>query len=81
MSTTVDIPDAVVQSFKKFKLSREVNRMFISSPFITYWLHVVKVNKEDLIVEEEAIIENVEDMEEFAEEELPEGEPRFLAYS
>jgi len=68
--TTVDIPDVVVQSFKKFKTNRKFNRAFI-----------MKVNKEALIIEEEAVIEEVTDLAAFGEEELPEGEPRFIAYS
>jgi len=68
--TTVDIPDALVASFKKFKTNRKFNRAYI-----------MKVNKELLIVEEEAVIEDVTDLTSFAEEELPEGEPRFVAYT
>lgn len=42
---------------------------------------LVKINAEQLIVEEDCIVEDIESIEEFAEEELPESSPRFIVYS
>uniref|UniRef100_A0A6B2LPW1 ADF-H domain-containing protein n=1 Tax=Arcella intermedia TaxID=1963864 RepID=A0A6B2LPW1_9EUKA len=43
--------------------------------------YIFKINKIELKVEEEKIVEEITDLTEFAEDHLPEGEPRFIAYS
>eukprot|EP01125_Pyxidicula_operculata_P022516 TRINITY_DN9244_c0_g1_i1.p1 TRINITY_DN9244_c0_g1~~TRINITY_DN9244_c0_g1_i1.p1 ORF type:complete len:138 (+),score=32.45 TRINITY_DN9244_c0_g1_i1:113-526(+) len=68
--TTCDIPDEIAAAFKKFKLSRNTHRAFI-----------MKINQEKLCVEVDKIVENVTNLQEFAEDHLPESVPRFVAYS
>eukprot|EP01126_Amoeba_proteus_P035310 TRINITY_DN3555_c0_g1_i4.p1 TRINITY_DN3555_c0_g1~~TRINITY_DN3555_c0_g1_i4.p1 ORF type:complete len:141 (-),score=21.31 TRINITY_DN3555_c0_g1_i4:60-482(-) len=69
MSSTTDIPKELVQHFRKWKTSRKFNRAFI-----------MKINQEKLVVELESEREDLEDIEELAEE-LPYNVPRFVVYT
>lgn len=46
-----------------------------------YSIPIVRINKDNLTVEEDTIIEDIVDFAQFVEEELPEGEPRYIAYT
>jgi len=69
--STCEIPDTIKTNFRKFKLSKnQTNRAYL-----------LKINQKTLTVEEAGIIEDINDLTEFAEEHLPESEPRYLAFS
>jgi len=68
--TTVDIPQAIKDSLRKFRFARR------SSGSAAL---VIKINKEKLIMEEVEQFENIS-IEELAEE-LPENSPRYVVLS
>ncbi|PRP89306.1 hypothetical protein PROFUN_02180 [Planoprotostelium fungivorum] len=68
MADTTDVPQEIIDDFKKFKSSNKQNTAII-----------FKVNKDTLSVEQEETLDNVT-MEEIAEY-MPEISPRFIAYS
>ncbi|KAF8417015.1 maturation factor [Boletus edulis BED1] len=70
MSHTVDIPQALKDSLRKFRFAR---RSQGSAALI------VKINKKDLVMEEEDQFDNVS-IEELAQE-LPESSPRYVVLS
>ncbi|KAG9318824.1 hypothetical protein JVU11DRAFT_927 [Chiua virens] len=70
MSHTVDIPDALKDSLRKFRFAR---RNQGSAALI------VKINKQKLVMEEEDQFDNIS-IEDLAEE-LPENTPRFVVLS
>jgi len=70
MSQTVDIPQAIKDSLRKFRFARR------SSGSAAL---VIKINKEKLIMEEVEQFENIS-IEELAEE-LPENSPRYVVLS
>ncbi|KAL0066461.1 hypothetical protein AAF712_006504 [Marasmius tenuissimus] len=70
MSQTVDIPQSVKDSLRKFRFARRNE----GSAAI-----VIKINKQKLIMEEVEQFDNVS-MEELAEE-LPENSPRYVVLS
>jgi hypothetical protein len=67
-STTCEIPDEIVQSFKKFKLSNKANCAIL-----------MKINKAELKVELDTTLDDVS-VKQIAQE-LPESAPRYIAYS
>jgi len=67
-STTCEIPDGVVQVFKKFKLSNKSNGAVI-----------MKINKNELKVEIESEMDDIKLADLAAD--LPDSAPRFIAYS
>jgi len=67
-SATCEIPDEVVQAFKKFKLSNKANGAMI-----------MKINKAALTVEIDSTVDNVS-LKQIAQD-LPESVPRYIAYS
>jgi len=67
-STTCEIPDEVVQAFKKFKLSNKANAAVL-------W----KINKAELKVELDCTLDDVS-LKQIAAD-LPESVPRYIAYS
>ncbi|KAG8940043.1 hypothetical protein FRC04_005676 [Tulasnella sp. 424] len=66
MSQTIDIPDALRQGLRKFRLTR---REGIAA-------FIAKVNKQTLVIEEDTRLEDIT-VEELAEE-LPGSSPRFV---
>ncbi|KIO20546.1 hypothetical protein M407DRAFT_81471, partial [Tulasnella calospora MUT 4182] len=67
-SQTIDIPDELKQGLRKFRLAR---REGIAA-------FIAKVNKRELVIEEDTRLENISrDLEELIEE-LPESSPRFV---
>eukprot|EP01123_Difflugia_compressa_P011542 TRINITY_DN4652_c0_g1_i1.p1 TRINITY_DN4652_c0_g1~~TRINITY_DN4652_c0_g1_i1.p1 ORF type:complete len:141 (+),score=27.54 TRINITY_DN4652_c0_g1_i1:66-488(+) len=70
--TTCEIPENIIKpSFKKFKLSKNQNNR----------AYILKIDLKALVVEEEKIVEDITDLQEFAEDHLPESEPRYIAFS
>jgi len=67
-STTCEIPDELVQAFKKFKLSNKANGAML-----------MKINKAELKVELDQTLDDVTMKQIVAE--LPESAPRYIAYS
>ncbi|KAF9469429.1 glia maturation factor beta [Collybia nuda] len=69
MSQTVDIPQSIKDSLRKFRFRRSTGNAAL----------VIKINKAELVLEQVELLDNIS-IEELAEE-LPENSPRYVLLS